>query len=60
MENNIPDKLILNKFTINKPFDWELDTVQLEINSYVYDSTNISLDDLKLLHDYIGKILKIY
>lgn len=51
------DKLCLGTFTINKPEPWDLENVRLEIKDYDYDSTKISIDELKLLHTYIGEIL---
>ncbi len=57
---DIEDSLVLGKFTINKPEDWDMNNVILEINEYDYDSTTISIDDLKLLHKYISDILKAH
>lgn len=45
-------------FTINKPKEWDLENVELEIREYDYDSTKISIEDLRMLHKYIGDILK--
>lgn len=56
---DLPPKLQLGQFTINKPIE-ECDDIELEIRSYDYESTKISIDDLKSLHHYIGNILNAY
>ena len=50
-------QLCLGSFTINKPEEWDLENVKLEIQDCDYDSTKISIDELKTLHAYIGEIL---
>jgi hypothetical protein len=57
-KDDVEDFLRLGKFRINKPSEYDSENVLLEINDYDYDSTTISIDELKLLHDYIGQILK--
>lgn len=57
---DINNSLRLGNFTISKPKDWDLDNVKLEISDYDYDSTNISIDNLRTLYEYIGTILKKY
>lgn len=52
------ENLRLGGFTINKPREWDLENVEIEINEYDYNSTKISINDLKILHEYIGDILK--
>ena len=57
MDNdNINESLTLGHFIINRPPDWDLNCIKLEINDY--DSTNIDISDLKLLHYYISSILE--
>tara|TARA_R110000796_G_scaffold201848_1_gene318077 strand:- start:2 stop:220 length:219 start_codon:yes stop_codon:yes gene_type:complete len=53
----VRESLSLGNFTINKPEDWALDEIKLEIRDYDYDSTKISVDDLKALRCYIDEIL---
>ena len=53
----VRESLSLGNFTINKPKDWALDEIELEIRDYDYDSTKISVDDLKALRCYIDEIL---
>ncbi len=56
--SDVRERLCLGNFTINKPQDWDfLNMVELEIKNYDYDSTKISIDDLRILHTYIGEIL---
>jgi len=55
--SDVRKSLSLGNFTINKPKEWELDEVELEIRDYDYDSTKISVDDLKALRYYIDEIL---
>lgn len=50
-------KIHLGNFTINKPEEWDPDNVKLEISDYDYDSTLISIEDLKVLHKFIGEII---
>ena len=49
--------LKLGNFTINKPKEWALDVVELEIDDYDYVSTKITINDLKILKNYIDFIL---
>ena len=56
---DIRERLCLGKFTINRPVEWDLENVKLEIQDYDYDTTTISIDDLKILHKYIGEILNV-
>lgn len=56
-KSDVASKLCLGNFTINKPDEWDLDSVKLEIKDYDYDSTNISIDSLKILNNYIDDIL---
>lgn len=58
MENQGNDKLRLGNFSISKPKKWNKNNVKLEISDYDYDSTNITIEDLKILYEYIGNILK--
>ena len=51
------ESLQLDKFTINKPKEWALDEVELEIDDYDYVSTKITINDLKILRNYIDFIL---
>ena len=53
----VRESLSLGNFTINKPKEWALDEIELEIRDYDYDSTKISVDDLKALRCYIDEIL---
>ena len=53
----VRESLSLGNFTINKPKDWALNEIELEIRDYDYDSTKISVDDLKALRRYIDEIL---
>ena len=57
--SDVRERLCLGKFTINRPEEWDLENVKLEIQDYDYDSTKISIDDLRLLHTYIGEILNV-
>ena len=57
MSKEFKESLQLGKFTINKPKDWALDEVELEINDYDYVSTNITINDLRMLGSYIDFIL---
>ena len=57
MSKEFKESLQLGKFTINKPKDWALDEVELEINDYDYVSTNITINDLRMLGSYIESIL---
>lgn len=57
--SDVRERLCLGNFTINKPEEWDLENVKLEIQDYDYDSTNISIDDLRILHKYIGEILNV-
>ena len=43
MSKEFKESLQLGKFTINKPKEWALDEVELEINDYDYVSTNITM-----------------
>jgi len=45
---------------INAPVEWNLDKVKIEIFDYDYDSTEISIDELEILYNHIGEILKKY
>ena len=56
-DSTIRDSLSLGNFTINKPKEWALDEVELEIRDHDYDSTKINIDDLKVLRNYIDEIL---
>lgn len=58
-QNKLNDSLSLGNFTIKKPVDWNPDVVELIIQDYDYDSTEITIDDLKVLYNYIGEILKM-
>ena len=49
MSKEFKESLQLGKFTINKPKEWALDEVELEINDYDYVSTNITINDLRML-----------
>lgn len=51
------DSLKLGGFTINPPDEWDLETVELEIEDFDYDSTKITIDQLKTLRDYINIII---
>jgi len=53
----VRERLCLGKFTIYRPEEYDLEKVKLEIQDYNYDSTTISIDDLRILHKYIGEIL---
>jgi hypothetical protein len=55
--SDVRERLCLGNFIINRPEEWDLETVKLEIRDYDYDSTSISIEDLRLLHTYIGEIL---
>jgi hypothetical protein len=57
--SDVRERLCLGNFTINRPEEWDLENVKLEIQDYDYDSTNISINDLRLLHTYIGEILNV-
>jgi hypothetical protein len=57
--SDVRERLRLGKFTINRPEEWDLGNVKLEIQDYDYDSTKISIDELKILHKYIGEILNV-
>ena len=57
--SDVRERLCLGKFTINRPEEWDLESVKLEIQDYDYDSTTISIDDLRILHKYIGDILNV-
>ena len=57
--SDVRERLCVGNFTINRPEEWDLENVKLEIQDYDYDSTNISIDDLRLLHTYIGEILNV-
>jgi hypothetical protein len=57
--SDVRERLCLGNFTINRPEEWDLENVKLEIRDYDYDSTSISIDDLRLLHTYIGDILNV-
>ena len=57
--SDVRERLCLGNFTINRPEEWDLENVKLEIRDYDYDSTSISIDDLRLLHTYIGEILNV-
>lgn len=54
------DKLTINGLTIKKPTEWDADNVHFEINNYDYDSTMISIEDLKVINEYISEILNNY
>lgn len=58
MKNKENNKLRLGNFSISKPTEWDKNNVKLEISDYDYDSTNITIEDLKILYEYIGNILK--
>ena len=58
MENQENDKLRLGNFSISKPKEWDKNNIKLEISDYDYDSTFITIQDLKILYEYIGNILK--
>ncbi len=51
------ESLVLGNFKINAPTDWEPDRIKLEIEDYDYDSTHISIEELKILYEFIGSIL---
>jgi hypothetical protein len=55
--SDVKERLCLGNFTINKPEKFDLENVKLEIKNYDYDSTSISIDELRILHAYIGHIL---
>jgi hypothetical protein len=57
--SDVRERLCLGNFTINRPEEWDLENVELQIQDYDYDSTKISIDDLRLLHTYIGEILNV-
>jgi hypothetical protein len=57
--SDVRERLCLGNFTINRPEEWDLENVKLEIQDYDYDSTSISIKDLRLLHTYIGEILNV-
>ena len=57
MSKEFKESLQLDKFTINKPKEWALDEVELEIDDYDYVSTKITINDLKILRNYIDFIL---
>ena len=57
--SDVRERLCLGKFTISRPEEWDLENVKLEIQDYDYDSTTISIDDLRILHKYIGEILNV-
>jgi hypothetical protein len=57
--SDVRERLCLGKFTIIRPEEWDLENVKLEIQDYDYDSTTISIDDLRILHKYIGEILNV-
>jgi hypothetical protein len=57
--SDVRERLCLGNFTINRPEEWDLENVKLEIRDYDYDSTSISIYDLRLLHTYIGEILNV-
>jgi len=57
--SDVRERLCLGKFTINKPQEWDLGNVKLEIQDYDYESTTISIDQLRMLHNYIGEILNV-
>ena len=57
MSKEFKESLQLGKFTINKPKEWALDEVELEIDDYDYVSTKITINDLKILRNYIDFIL---
>ena len=57
--SDVRERLCLGKFTINRPEEWDLENVKLEIQDYDYDSTTISIEDLRILHKYIGEILNV-
>jgi len=50
--------LQIGTFTISKPEEWDKNIVKVEIQDYDYDSTELNMDQLKILHAYIGQILK--
>ncbi len=58
--SDVRECLCLGNFTINRPEEWDLENVKLEIQDYDYGSTKISIDDLRLLHTYIGEILNVF
>jgi hypothetical protein len=55
--SDVRERLRLGNFTISRPEEWDLENVKLEIQDYDYDSTKISIDELRILHTYIGEIL---
>ena len=57
--SDVRERLCLGNFTINRPEEWDLENVKLEIQDYDYDSTKISMDDLRILYNYIGDILNV-
>ena len=67
MSKEFKESLQIGKFTINKPKECALNEVELEINDYEYDviyethkvyvSTNITINDLRMLRSYIDFIL---
>ena len=57
--SDIEERLCLGNFTINKPQEWDLENVRLKIQDYHYDSTTINIDQLRMLHNYIGEILNV-
>ena len=50
--------ITLNKLTINKPFDWDVCHVQIEITNYDNDYTKLSIDDIKVMRDFLNEILE--
>ena len=57
--SDVRERLCLGNFTINRPEEWDLENVKLEIQDYDYDSTKISIGELRILHTYIGEILNV-
>lgn len=56
----VRESMTVGHLTIHKPEVWETDEVEIGIQNYDYDSTKIEIDDLKILHMYIGQILECY
>jgi len=54
------DKLKINYLEIYKPPEWNDNRVTIEIHNYDYDSTTLSIDELKILKEYISEIIYDY
>ena len=57
MSKEFKESCQIGNFIINKPKEWASDVVELEIDGYDYVSTKITINDLKILKNYIDFIL---